>query len=254
MPELVWTKWFPQDWLSDPCLSRCSPAARGIWKDIIDAILLSKIPELSGSTAELARICRCSESEFLAAISELKRHEVGHFNGTDGQHKIYCRRIRREFDIRELRRKAGKASATKRQHDPQHDVGTQVPTRSASASASASSYSLEEGDARGSEKPHVTAESLMNLDAMVSAVMTARPEFARLSRQSVIAAVLSCHESVRAKVIADFCDNAANMIECPASPLGLLKGYIRKGCAGITVSTDWDELRARMKREGELKQ
>ncbi len=144
MPELIWYKRFPQDWMSDPQLGRCAPATRGIWADIIENCYLTNSAYLSGPTTELCRVCRCSESEFLGAISELKKHKVGEFSLTDGQHKIGCRRIIRQLKLKDLKRKAGLASATHRQQTPQQTPQQEEPTggatRSASASASASEY------------------------------------------------------------------------------------------------------------------
>ena len=133
MSDLPWVKWFCSDWLSDPCLTKCSPATRGIWKDALDAMILRKHATLKGTTADLARICRCSEAEFETAVAELVRTEAAQAERTNGEHILTCRRLQRELHIKELRRKAGIASGTKRQ---QH-VGTKRATRSASASASA---------------------------------------------------------------------------------------------------------------------
>ena len=138
MPELIWYKRFPQDWMSDPKLGKCSPASRGIWADIIECAYLSNAPCIEGTISELARICRCSELEMTTAISELKKYAVGEFELTQGQHKIGCRRMLREFTIKEMRSKAGRISANKRATNGQHPPLSDDPTPSASASEYAS--------------------------------------------------------------------------------------------------------------------
>jgi hypothetical protein len=70
--KLYWMPHNAKDWLTDPQLSMCSPATRGIWKDAIDVMWLSgQTGQLMGSVTQLARRCRCSESEVKEAIIEL---------------------------------------------------------------------------------------------------------------------------------------------------------------------------------------
>lgn len=61
-----------RDWLTDPAVSRCAPATRGIW---FDALCLmhqaGRTGQLAGTLPELARSLRCSEAELAAALAEL---------------------------------------------------------------------------------------------------------------------------------------------------------------------------------------
>jgi len=62
------------DWLKDPALSRCCPATRGIWADLLCAMHESdESGFLTGTPAELSRMARCSEAEMKAAIEDLAR-------------------------------------------------------------------------------------------------------------------------------------------------------------------------------------
>lgn len=204
MPELPWYKRFPQDWLSDPGLGRCSPAARGVWADIVDTLYLLRNPYLTGPAKELSRLCRCSEEEFNRSIAELKKHAVGEFGMTDGQHKIACRRILREFNNRELKRKAGLASATARQHHPQQPEPTQHPTDtptegstpSAYASASVSASESWEGIQRETN-PQETFALVENLKGRIFSLYD-RPVTQHLSGQDES---LLCQVAGRAGVI-----------------------------------------------------
>ena len=73
--EEIKLHWFPleaKDWLTDSRLSLCSPTTRGIWIDAICVMWLNgQSGELTGTAAQLARMCRCSEPEMREALIEL---------------------------------------------------------------------------------------------------------------------------------------------------------------------------------------
>jgi hypothetical protein len=59
-------------WLTDPKLSKCCPATRGIWSDALDVMWLDgQSGELMGTPVQLSRGLRCSELEMKDAIIEL---------------------------------------------------------------------------------------------------------------------------------------------------------------------------------------
>lgn len=148
MPELIWYKRYPQDWISDPALGRCNPAARGVWADIVEYLYLSQSPTLSGPTDELSRLCRCSQNEFLLSVKELQEKCVGRFEYAEGMHKISCRRLLRECEMKELKRKAANARWSK--DDAPHQKLNHARSASASASVSASvSDPDQEGESEG---------------------------------------------------------------------------------------------------------
>jgi uncharacterized protein YukE len=154
MPKMPWVKWYCQDWLSDPCLSLCSPATRGIWKDALAATILGNNSELRGTRFSLSRICRCTPEELDRAITELRDTSTADVEiEQNGNIILRCRRIHREFGISELRSIAGKISGTKRQQ------------ASASASVSASVSVSQEGNFKGgitttvNPPPYPNAES-----------------------------------------------------------------------------------------------
>lgn len=62
-----------KSWLNDDKLSMCSPATRGIWIDMICIMSLNgRTGKLSGTVAQLARLCRCTAEEMQSAIDELE--------------------------------------------------------------------------------------------------------------------------------------------------------------------------------------
>ena len=135
MPELPWRKWFPQDWLSDPGVTVCSPATRGIWADAICSMMLSCKYEIHGTPEALSRICRCSADEFMNAVDELCSTGSAEVEKQDGSIIVTNRRMKREANISEIRRKAGKSPKSTRN---KHEAKVQASSASASASASAS--------------------------------------------------------------------------------------------------------------------
>lgn len=154
MPELPWKKFYPQDWKADPQLSRCSPATRGIWMDAIASMMLSNTDHISGTDAELARDCRCSEAEIQAANDELRRANVCKISMQNGCKTWTCRRLERELNVSKSRSNAASkrwgSDAKPMQKDNAntlHDVNANSHARSASASvyASVSASELEWG-------------------------------------------------------------------------------------------------------------
>ncbi|WP_084294791.1 HNH endonuclease [Asaia prunellae] len=97
-----WTKWWWQDWQRDPALRMCSPAARGIWMDLL-AIMFDAEPcghlLVNGrrpTERQLAAVCGASVDELTSCLSELE--EAGAFSRSeDGT--IFNRRMVRDKAI-----------------------------------------------------------------------------------------------------------------------------------------------------------
>lgn len=158
MPELPWVKWFPCDWASDPLLSMCDVATQGVWMNAINAMHLINSTRLSGTLDELCTPCRCRRSQLETAIAELKSKKVGNITEQGVNIIIECRRLVREHKIKDLKRKAGLASAKQRQHTPQQSEPTEWATRSEYASVSVSVSDPPEQDrgvGKGFIKPTV---------------------------------------------------------------------------------------------------
>ena len=101
MSDFPWMKFFSGDWVSDPALSLCSPATRGIWVDVICAMhARHRSGELIGKVEQLARICRCNLAEMTAAIAELDSTGTADVTDRNGIVTLVCRRMQRECDGR----------------------------------------------------------------------------------------------------------------------------------------------------------
>jgi hypothetical protein len=97
--------WFyPGDWMKDPALRACSPAARGLWMDLIclmwEAPHRGYLEDTEGrpySAAQLARMTGIHCRVIPRLLGELLRLNIASRNGHDA---IYCRRIIRDEDRR----------------------------------------------------------------------------------------------------------------------------------------------------------
>ena len=116
-----WEQWEWRLWLSDPALSLCRPATRGIWIDALCAMMESSTDRLSATPDALARVCRCSVDDIMAAADDLSATEAAEVHRQqNGNITLISRKRRRDLTISEKRSFAGKVSATKRQQTPQH--------------------------------------------------------------------------------------------------------------------------------------
>jgi len=66
-------QFYPRDWITDPALSLCSPATRGIWIDLLCSMwFAAERGRLEGTPRSLARLARCTAQEMIRAIKELR--------------------------------------------------------------------------------------------------------------------------------------------------------------------------------------
>ncbi len=85
------------DWKRDANLSRCSPATRGIWMDILcDMHDLNESGEVSGTLEGHARSCRCSDSEMRTALDELSNTKTADVTERNEIVTIVNRRMKEE--------------------------------------------------------------------------------------------------------------------------------------------------------------
>ena len=103
MGKLPAFMFYTGDWLKDPTLSRCSPAARGIWIDML--CLMFECEERgvlsSGSRPwsdpEIAAAVRGDTQEVLSCLRELLDKGVAHRNESGA---VYSRRLVRDEETR----------------------------------------------------------------------------------------------------------------------------------------------------------
>lgn len=92
-------------WLTDPAVTRCTPATRGIWMDLIGVMHLEgRVAQLRGTAEELARFARCLPAEMVQALTELRTHGTADVEHRNGVYIVTCRRMQREATAREAGR------------------------------------------------------------------------------------------------------------------------------------------------------
>lgn len=97
--SVVWSKFFWQDWESDPAVRLCSMAAQGLWMRMLciaaahDPIGYVAVAGKGLDETSLARLTGCQESEVISLLGELDRNGVF---SRDRQGRIYSRRMTRD--------------------------------------------------------------------------------------------------------------------------------------------------------------
>jgi hypothetical protein len=116
MGKLPYMQFYTSDWRTDPNLSLCSPATRGIWADLVTAMHeLDHTGQITGTADQLARTSRCSVVEIHDAIKELKTTKTADVTERNGIFSIINRRMQREYkerlaNVERVRRHRGNGS------------------------------------------------------------------------------------------------------------------------------------------------
>jgi hypothetical protein len=109
------------DWMKDPNLSKCSAATRGIWMDLLCAMHENgRTGIITGSVAELAQMCRCSEQDMRHTIVTLRKNEVAEIRKCDARLQkvtVVNRRMNREYKAREAHKLRTRKYRAKEQRD-----------------------------------------------------------------------------------------------------------------------------------------
>lgn len=128
-------------WLTDPAVTRCTPATRGIWMDLIGVMHLEgRVAQLRGTAEELARFARCLPAEMVQALTELQTHRTADVEHRNGVYVITCRRFIREAAAREAGRDRVERHRVKRRCNG--DVTTPSPNPSDRSKDSNSDQSI----------------------------------------------------------------------------------------------------------------
>lgn len=83
----------PNEWLSDPQISICRPATRGILIDLLCAMHSLDCGRLSGTREQLARTARCSLEEFEDALADMASCRAADVESQDGIVTVISRRL-----------------------------------------------------------------------------------------------------------------------------------------------------------------
>lgn len=93
--------------MGDPKVAQCSPQTRGIWMDALCTMMGLGTYRIEGTDEQLARACRATADQIRDAHDELRNHNVAEVHIAANGHKTWvCRRLLRDREINEIRRKA----------------------------------------------------------------------------------------------------------------------------------------------------
>lgn len=107
-----WMKFFPTDWRSDPRLRMCSPAARGLWIDMLCLMHEAEpyghllVSGVAPSDTQLSMLTATPAEQLPDLKAELE--DAGVFS-RNGKGVIYSRRMTRDEKRRQIARRNGKS-------------------------------------------------------------------------------------------------------------------------------------------------
>jgi hypothetical protein len=120
-------QFYTGDWLKDPALSVCSPAARGIWMDILCHLHeRNNGGTLTASLEQISRCCRCSVSEAKISLDELRTNSAADISERGGLYSVTCRRMRKASELSAKRRQAGLQSRSNARARPDYDSDIEI--------------------------------------------------------------------------------------------------------------------------------
>lgn len=124
MSKLPYIPLYTGDWLKDPSLSICAPAARGVWMDLLCAMHeAGRLGELRGTIEQLARVARCSTAELVQALTELQATGAAIVKERNGIYSVVNRRMKREAELREKATARQRAARSRRVCVTPEDTG-----------------------------------------------------------------------------------------------------------------------------------
>lgn len=116
-----WRKWNAKAWLSDTELRLCTVAARGLWIDMLNIMMVSPMcgylvgsDKKSMPVGDLANIARLPVDETEKLLKELKDRRV---YSVDRAGRIFSRRMVREENLEKIGREAAKEGIKNRERN-----------------------------------------------------------------------------------------------------------------------------------------
>lgn len=105
MAKLPYMAFYIGDWLTDPAVSLCTPATRGVWIDLLSAMHgAGRVGSLTGTREQLARLGRCVPADLALALTDLQATGAADVSERNGVITVVNRRMRREAQEREATR------------------------------------------------------------------------------------------------------------------------------------------------------
>lgn len=136
---------YPGDWRKDPCLSRCSPATRGVWMDLLcDIHSLDDRGAIAGTIDQLARATGCFPADMATALAELEATGTADVTKSGDVVTVISRRFKREWHERngaKLRKKKQRGGGDRSAVTDESHENHNPSSSSSSVSSSDQSFS-----------------------------------------------------------------------------------------------------------------
>lgn len=140
-------QFYTGDWLKDPELSMCSPSTRGIWIDLLCAMHeMDRSGQITGTTEQLARLCRCTAVNFVQALEELKATNTATVTERNGKVTVINRRMKREDRERKSRNERALRYRQKMKRESNAESDGERNAKVTCISSSSSSSSIKENN------------------------------------------------------------------------------------------------------------
>lgn len=132
--KLPFIQLFTGDWIKDPAVGMLSPAARGIWIDLLCVMHeLDQCGAIVGNRAQIARLARCSVDELGGALNEFQMTNTCDVKLDDnGMVTLVNRRMARAY--KERKDNACRQAAFRQRRDGNGPVTAESPPLSESVS------------------------------------------------------------------------------------------------------------------------
>lgn len=145
------------DWKKDPELSKCGPATRGIWVDMLCAMHENRSGIIDGTAEQLARICRCTPEELAVAVKELHETKTARVTVCHKNVTVECRRMTREHKERksssDRQKRYRESSVTEMSRECNGDVTPSLSSSSSSSDKKPPHTPLGRGGRRARRRP-----------------------------------------------------------------------------------------------------
>lgn len=225
-------KWFGRDWLGDPLLHMVGPAEKGIWMDLLCAMMQGEpyghlaVNGKPMSDEDAARLTGTDIGTYKGLLSRIESLGISS-RTADGM--LYCRRLVRDYEKFKTASESGKKGGG-------NPLLNQKKPKSRSQKPEATL------PLAGTHKPPFIPTFIgQEIDCgkwteQVKSVIACRPEFARLRPDDVAKELIDTQDNPRMVVnLGEFCRDAANSVETPRNPLGMLRAYLNstKGRGGV---------------------
>jgi len=163
--KLPYIHFYTGEWMKDPAVGMLSPAARGIWMDLLCVMHENdRCGAICGNTQQLARLARCSTDEMAGALNEFELCKTASVTDSNGIVTVVNRRMAREHKERidNAKRQDDFRERKREKEDVTHPVTAKSHPLSVSVSVQGSDKaSKRDADGGEADKPKTNGHTIL---------------------------------------------------------------------------------------------